>query len=68
MDHPPKITCFEQINIKLLDDATAAVKVEGIYEGNDDDIKQMLEKIGHVKQNDNAGVDSIVIKPHSGMT
>ena len=25
----------------------------------------MLEKIGHVKQNDNAGVDSIVIKPHS---
>jgi hypothetical protein len=39
MDHPPKITCFEQINIKLLDDATAAVKVEGIYEGNDDDIK-----------------------------
>jgi hypothetical protein len=27
----------------------------------------MLEKIGHVKQNDNAGVDSIVIKPHSGI-
>jgi hypothetical protein len=50
MAHPPKITCLKQINIKLLDDATTAVKVEGINEVNDDDIKKMLEKTGHVKQ------------------